>query len=165
MNDKQKLKLILITGLVCTALGGWLLHLRIHTIQSNPSNYLPFLSGIFSIIILPLMFYFRPTVTYAYILNGMTVIIGTITMAHFSIANLPPEITLGTIILRTTFADIMLLFTKLFIGKAIFDLNTYNPEGSSTIKGRFFRYPNMGFWWVHLFAMSVVYTLGHVLWR
>ncbi|MFP4081816.1 MAG: hypothetical protein ACLFVG_03550 [Candidatus Aminicenantes bacterium] len=32
-------------------------------------------------------------------------------------------------------------------------------------RGKFFRYPNMGWWWVHLVALSAVYALGHFIWR
>jgi hypothetical protein len=31
--------------------------------------------------------------------------------------------------------------------------------------GRIWRYPNMGWWWVHLFALSVVYAAGNLLWN
>ena len=28
-----------------------------------------------------------------------------------------------------------------------------------------YRYPNMGWWLVHLVGLSIVYTLGNLLWR
>jgi hypothetical protein len=67
--------------------------------------------------------------------------------------------------MNTTFADIMLSWGKFTVGKALFDLEALRTETDVTVKGRFFRYPNMGWWWVHLVALTAVYSLGHVIWR
>ena len=163
LTQKQYLKVTLIAGLILLSLGGLLLHLRIHSPAEDFTNKIPFIIGIISLVVLPVMFFFKKTVPYAYVLNGMIVIIGTITMAHQSLAESLKEITLSAILFRTTFADIMILFTKFAIGKALFELErTTNLESVHT--GRFLRYPNMGWWIVHLIVMSVVYILGHLLW-
>lgn len=165
MNRKNMLKTVLIAGLFFLALGGWLLHLRVHPVEVNKSNLVPFISGIISVFCLPLMFCFKPTITLAYILNGFFAIIGTITMAHFSIVHFTAPATFEVIFLNTTLADISLLWGKFAIGKVIFDLEFLKTDTDIKPAGRFFRYPNMGWWWVHLFALAIVYALGNILWK
>ena len=165
MNRKKMIKAALVSSLFCLALGGWLLHMRIHPLSKNVNYVIPFISGIISVFFLPLLFCFRPTVTLAYILNGFLVILGTITMAHLSIANFGGPVALGNIILNTTFADIALLWGKFAVGKALFDLEYFKSDIDTVPKGRFFRYPNMGWWWIHLLGLSAIYALGKILWK
>jgi hypothetical protein len=165
MTQKENLRILLLVALFFLALGGWMLHCRIHSLGAVPGNAIPFVSGLISVGIIPLLFYFRKTVAFGYLLNGMTVIIGTIGMALFSLKN-PPEIwTLQTILFKTLLADIILLWGKFAVGKALFELALVNQLDQTTRKGRFFRYPNMGFWWVHLIVLSIVYTLGVQIWK
>jgi len=165
MTRKNMVKLTLLGGLFFLGLGGWLLHLRIHPVSKNTSNYVPFLTGIISVFCLPVLFWFRKTITPGYILNGFFVIIGTITMAHFSIANFNSPVTFKGIILNTTLADISLLWGKFAVGKALFDMEFLKSDADPAPKGRFFRYPNMGWWWVHLIGISVIYATGNILWK
>ncbi len=165
MNRKKTLKATLAAGLFSLALGGWLLHLRIHPITKNTDFLIPFIAGIVSIFCLPFLFLFRRTLTLAYIVNGFLVIIGTITMAQFSIVNFKGPVTAVNIIVNTLLADIVVLWGKFAIGKALFDLELLKSDADITAKGRFFRYPNMGWWLVHLFALSLVYTLGNIIWE
>jgi len=157
MTRKSTLKLTLIAALVFLALGGWLLHLRTHPPLQEAENLVPFISGIASVVILPVMFWFRPTLAYAYVINGMLVILGTITMTHFSIVELGTPFGL--------LADIALLWGKFAVGKAIFDLEMLKDDKDIQPKGRYFRYPNTGWWLVHLVAWSVVYAAGNILWK
>ena len=152
-------------GLFFLALGGFLLHLLIHPPTKGDEYFIPFLSGIFSVFILPLMFYYRPTLIWAYLINGFLVIIATITMAHFAIHFYREPITLHGLLLHTTFPDIMIAWGKFVVGKAIFDLEMIRSENDIVPKGRWFRWPNTGFWLVHLAGASVVYALGNILWR
>ena len=101
---------------------------------------------------------------YGYVLNGMLVIIGTITMAHFSYAKLPVPLTAGSLLLKTTLADILLLSAKFALGKALFDLKM-SSDLSAEKAGISWRYPNMGWWWAHLAGIFAVYSAGHLLWR
>jgi hypothetical protein len=165
MMQKQKLRLLLVVGLAFVSFGGWLLHGRIHPPSKLALNYIPFIVGLISITVVPIMFLFRKTVAYAYVINGMLVIIGTITMTHFSLAHPPDHFTFANVIGRTMFPDIAILFVNFMLGKAIFELELLSSESTPARHGRFFRYPNMGWWWVHLFALSTVYTLGHFLWK
>jgi hypothetical protein len=66
---------------------------------------------------------------------------------------------------NTLLADIALAWGKFTVGKAIFDLELMRTESDPVSKGRWFRWPNTGFWLVHLVGASIVYTLGNLLWR
>ncbi len=165
MNRKRALKATLVTGLFSLALGGWLLHLRIHPPTKSRDLLIPFIAGIVSAFCLPLLFWFRRTLNLAYIVNGFLVIIGTITMAQFSIVNFKGPVTAVNIIVNTLLADIALLWGKFVIGKAIFDLEFLKSDADLSAKGRFFRYPKMGWWLAHLFALAAVYALGNILWK
>ena len=165
MNKKNIIKAELAAALFFLGLGGWCLHLRIHPPLKNAANLIPFISGIGSVFCLPLLFCFRPTLALAYISNGFLAIIGSITMAHFSLAHFQGPITPEGIILNTTFADIAILWGKFALGKALFDLEFLKSEADLAARGRFFRYPNMGWWWAHLFTLAIVYALGNIFWK
>ena len=166
MKKKDYLRLVLILAIFFLALGGWLLHLRIHPIAKDAENYIPLVAGFISVIVIPVLFIFRSTISFAYLLNGITVIIGTITMAHFSIENSPQVWTLQTILLGTLLADIVLLWGKFAIGKALFEMEiTINHPEDTVRSGKFFRFPNMGFWFVHAVTLTVVYIIGSYFWK
>jgi hypothetical protein len=165
MMQKQKLRLLLVLGLAFVSFGGWLLHGRIHPPSKLPLNTIPFIAGLIGMTLVPIMFLFRKTVAYAYVINGMLVMIGTITMTHFSLSYPPESFTFATVLERTLFPDIAILFVNFMLGKALFELEMLKGEDTPARHGRLFRYPNMGWWGVHLFALSAVYTLGHLLWN
>lgn len=166
MKKKDYLRLILILAMFFLALGGWLLHLRIHPITSDVENYIPFVAGFISVFVIPVLFIFRSTIPFAYLINGMIVIIGTITMTHFTINNPPQVWTLETFFFGTLFADIMILWGKFALGKALFEMDSVmnQPDGPKRT-GRFFRFPNMGFWFVHVITLTVVYMIGVYFWK
>ncbi len=157
MTRKQTLKLTLVTGLVFLALGGAIMHSRFHPPFTEYYNLVPFFSGLVSVVVLPALFWFRPTLPYAYVTNGMLVILGTITMTHFSIVELGSPFGM--------LADVSLLWGKFIVGKAIFDLEIVKDDKDIQPAGRYFRYPNTGWWLVHLFAWSAVYAAGNLLWK
>ena len=165
MNRKKGIKAILVAALFFLALGGWLLHIRIHPLAKDAENIIPLISGVLSLFCLPLLFWFRPTLTLAYIINGFLAILGTIIMAQFSIINFKGPLTLENIILNSLFADIAILWGKFSLGKALFELEYLRSDKDTAARGRFFRYPNMGWWWAHLFALAAVYTLGNIFWK
>lgn len=165
MLQKQKLRRLLVGGLFFVSFGGWILHVNIHPPSDLAANYVPFVAGMVSSTAVPAMFLFRKTLAYAYVVNGMLVIIGTITMTHFSLAHPPEAITFYTLTFNTLFPDIVILFTNFMLGKAIFELEMLKDQETGARKGRFFRYPNMGWWLVHLVALSGVYLLGHLFWK
>jgi hypothetical protein len=166
MKKKDYLRVTLILAILFLALGGWLLHLRIHTIDKDAENYIPAVAGFISVIIIPVLFMFRSTIPFAYLLNGMTVIIGTITMTSFSIENHPPVWTLQTILFGTCLADIILLWGKFAVGKALFDMESIVQHPDDPVRGgRFFRFPNMGFWYAHVVTLTTVYLIGKYFWK
>jgi len=165
MTVRAYTRSILLVGLWVLAVGGLLLHCRIHPVKDNYSNLVPLVSCLLSVLIVPILFCFRRSIAYGYVLNGFFVIIGTITMTHFSIAHWPKPATIQAVLLTTTLSDILILWARFFIGKALFDLEFFDYDAAKEIKGTTLRYPDMGWWLVHLVAVSVVYYLGHTLWR
>jgi len=165
MSIRSYIKTTLLAALITLALGGVLLHTRIHPFTRNSSNFVPFISGILSIVIVPLLFSFKKTVSYGYVLNGMLAILGTVVMAHFTIVHWPKPLSIEALLLQTTLADIALLWGKFFVGKALFDLESHGYDANTVKKGIFYRYPNYGWWLVHLIAISLVYYLGKLIWR
>jgi len=160
MTRKQNLKTTLVFGLFFISLGGWLLHLRIHSPSSHSVNYIPFFMGLVNFAIIPWLFFSRRMIHWAYIINGMSVIIGVILMADFSLGKLPPELSWSAIFLNTTLADIIMLGGKFSIGKALFNLEFSQLDKDLPVRSKFLRYPNLGWWLVHLVAIAVVYTIG-----
>lgn len=165
MFQRDYVKRLLIIGLFVVILGGWLLHIRLHPIAEHIYGYVPFIAGIIGVFALTIMFLFNSTVAYAYVLNGMLVIIGVITMADFSIDHMPAQKTFLSMVLNTLFPDILILGVVFFVGKALFELNMMRSWDDKARTGRYLRYPNTGWWLVHLIGMSVVYYLGSVLWK
>jgi hypothetical protein len=62
-------------------------------------------------------------------------------------------------------ADILILWGKFFIGKALFELETFGYDQNKLKVGITYRYPNMGWWMIHRIAISLVYFLGNHFWR
>ena len=165
MTQKRNLRILLICSLFFLAFGGFLLHSHIHPLGEDPWDVIPAVSGMLSVVVITALFCFRSTVAFGYVLNGMTVIIGTIAMTLFSLKNPPPAWTLQAVLYKTLLADIAILWAKFVVGKALFELELSKQLADHVRKGRFFRYPNMGWWWVHVVALSVVFTLGYLIWK
>lgn len=165
MTNRTYVKSTLLGALMVLSIGGFLLHLRIHPFAQNSSNIVPIISCLLSIIVVPLLFSFRKTISYGYVLNGFLAIIATVTMSHFAIVHWPVPATLKAVILTTTIPDILIVWSKFFIGKSLFDLETFGYDPNKVRQGKTYRYPNMGWWLVHLVAVSIVYSLGNILWR
>lgn len=60
--------------------------------------------------------------------------------------------------------DILIVWGKFFIGKVLFELETFGYDANRPKAGITYRYPNMGWWLIHLAAISLVYYLGNRLW-
>jgi hypothetical protein len=163
MTQKQNLRITLILGLFFLSLGGWLLHLKVHSPATNSVNYIPFIIGLIGMLIIPWLFFFKRWVSIAYLLNGMSVIMGIILMAVFSMNRMSGELSIRAIMLETTLADIVILFGKFTLGKTLFDLEFTQLEKEVILKFKFVRYPNMGWWIIHLVAIGIVYIIGLVL--
>ena len=46
----------------------------------------------------------------------------------------------------------------------LFELETFGDDPNRPKAGMTYRYPNMGWWLIHLAAVSLVYYLGNRLW-
>ncbi len=168
MIQKRYLNLVLIICLFLISIGSFLLHVRTHPVTPHHLIYLiPFIAGLISILVLPIMFLNKGLVPYAYLANGMMAIIGTITMVHYLIQYLPRRFNLNYIFMKTLLPDLLILWGVFLIGKMLFDVEMMSSNNfeSPRNKGRFIRFPNMGYWLIHLGALSLVYFLGHVLWK
>lgn len=174
MTNKRNIELNLLCSYLVISLGGFMLHARIHDPAKDAENYIPFIAGLISIFVLTTLFSIRKTVPYAYLLNGVIVIIGTITMAHFSYEKLmtpppppalAPPLTVYAIFMGTLLMDILILTGKFFIGKALFvlALTPTDKLEAPVVTGRFWRYPKNGFWLVHFIAISALYLIGYSL--
>ncbi|OGK11390.1 MAG: hypothetical protein A2W80_07585 [Candidatus Riflebacteria bacterium GWC2_50_8] len=106
-------------GLFCMALGGFLLHYRIHPPQNDAFNLIAVLFTLFNALILPAMFFSRKTMPWAYLINATSVVAGVATMTWFSIANWKDPLTLYTILFHSTLADSLILMGKLPLAHAI----------------------------------------------
>ena len=152
---KKYLKAIMIAGLFFMSAGGWMLHSGLHPFAKHAYGWVPYISGILGILVVPALFVWKKTLPWGYVINGMAVVIGTITMSHFSLVKGP------------IWAELGLLWGKFILGRAIFVLEVYQIEAEAPKPAflQWVRYPNTGFFFVHLFALGIVYTLGHLLWR
>ena len=57
MTQKQHIKMMLIAGLFLISLGGWYFHIRVHPIDADNVNYIPYISGLISVFVIPTMFF------------------------------------------------------------------------------------------------------------
>jgi hypothetical protein len=123
----------LLGALVLAALGGLLLHYRIHPYllpdKGHPGQTI-FRGSFVPATLLPLvdligvtaLFLSRRTAALAFLLNGILVIYGTVLMGHFSIATLAPRgASPADWLLRSTLADIALAWGDFLIGKALYE--------------------------------------------
>ena len=128
-------KRILLLALFLISLSGLMLHYRIHSfmvpVAANPgtfrfdgTRFLSFIFPIIDVVLVTILFMWRKTAVYAYLLNGIIVIYGTVFMAHFSVAeiyakSIPPEAWL----LKSTVPDIGIAWCDFFVGKALYDVH------------------------------------------
>ena len=164
MTVKTYIRSILLGALVILSVAGFIIHARIHLIAQNPSFILPFVAGILNIAVIPAFFWFKRTVAYGYVLNGFLCIIGTVTMAHFAIARWFAPTSPPDILLKSMLIDILIVWGKFFVGKALFELETFGYDPTRSKAGITYRYPNMGWWLIHLAAVGLVYYFGNRLW-
>ena len=127
-------KRVLLAALFFIALGGFMLHYRIHpvwvldkatgSLLFSGTNLLSNLFPLVDVVVVTLLFAFRRTAAYGFLLNGLIVIYGTIFMAHFSLAQLGGKsLPIEAWILKSTLPDIAILWGDFFVGKALYDLH------------------------------------------
>jgi len=119
--------------------GGLLLHLRIHTpgpLQSflgmpqasaPVENWIPALFGLLGTFLLPFLFNSKKTVVWAVVVTWLAAVVGTGSMAHYSITHWQGPVTWDALLLRTTLPDILILVAKLPLAHII--LRHFYPKG------------------------------------
>jgi len=146
-------------AIVILSFGGWLLHLRIHPVSFDPADpkaFVPYIAGIVAIAVVPFLLNSARTFVAGYLINGMSVVIGTVGMASLSIAKLPSPLTFHTILTGTMLGDILLLFPKLFLGQMV--MAHYHPNGMGRLFTPFY-------WTRHFIYLGAIFALGHFIWR
>jgi len=107
-------------------LGGLLIHLKIHPVAREAENWIPVIVGIVNLICLPLLFNFKETVGWAYLLNLLTVVVGVATMTHYSIEHWHGAVTIKAVLFQSTLADNLILMAKLPLAHSI--LRFHRPK-------------------------------------
>ncbi len=151
-----------IAAIVLLSLGGFLMHMRSHPVSfdpadpSNPAFLVPFAAGVVSVVAAPVLLAFRRTFITGYLLNGMSVVVGTITMAALGLSAPPAPLSASGVALNTTLPLILILLPKLMLGQSV--LRSYHPNGM----GRLFT----PWWWMrHFVYLGAVFSLGRIIWR
>ncbi|AGW14066.1 hypothetical protein DGI_2312 [Megalodesulfovibrio gigas DSM 1382 = ATCC 19364] len=122
-----RLAVFLVAAHFCLSLGGLLLHLRIHPVVESYFHWWATGAGLINCLLLPLLFLHPRGVGFACVLNVLTVILGTLGMAYFSLHAMTWPASVLTIILHSTLPDIIILLAKLPLGQMI--LETMRPHG------------------------------------
>ena len=123
----------LLWALALVAVGGLLLHARIHPFlvpdKEHPgvqlfrgafvaANLLPLLD----LVLVTALFARRSTAPLAFLLNGMIVVYGTVLMTHFSIATLAPKGPAALDwVLKSTLRVVAVAWGDFMVGKALYD--------------------------------------------
>jgi hypothetical protein len=124
----------LLIALFLFALSGLMLHYRVHSFiiadKLYPGKYVfdstRFLAALFpflDVVLVTALFMSRKTAVYAYLLNGLIVIYGTVFMAHFSISEMiAKSAPFQSMLLKSTLPDIGIAWGDFFVGKALYDM-------------------------------------------
>ena len=116
-------------SLALLSLGGLLIHIRIHPPSEEAINWFPAIIGAVCTFILPVMFNYSKTARWAFLITMISVIGGVITMADYSIDHAPEKITFVSILLNTTFPDIVILLVK--VPLALWILQYWRSKGKT----------------------------------
>jgi len=123
----------LLFALFLLALGGLMLHYRIHPfmvadklhpgmVHFSGTSFLASIFPFVDAVLVTILFLSRKTAMYGYLLNGLIVIFGTIFMIHFNVAGfmakpIPPS----QWIMNSMLPDIAIAWADFFVGKALYD--------------------------------------------
>ena len=111
---------ILIVAMFFLALGGYLLHYRIHPFVGV--YRLATISSLIDAFLITALLCARGSAIYGLLLKGMLTILGIILMGHFSILGfIGKNPTLSDWIFKSTLADILVALSGFLIAKAIYD--------------------------------------------
>jgi hypothetical protein len=149
----------LLWALAALSLSGWLMHIRIHPLEMGLVMVIPLAAASADVVLVTLLFLSRSTARLAYLLNGLFVIYGLITMSHFALAQGAGAAPLHGLAL--TLPVSVILFADFLIGKALFD--GYWAEARAEVRPWQFLAP--GWWVVHFVLIPTVYSVGHIVWK
>jgi hypothetical protein len=122
MTSHKKETTGLILALAFMSAGGWLLHFRIHSVLPDEAgvreleNLIPFVVGLVSMLVTPVLLWFARTLILGYLLNGIGAVIGVVLMIYYSTTIVRHPLTLAGILTGTLLADVLIAFAKLFVG-------------------------------------------------
>ncbi|HBH60192.1 MAG TPA: hypothetical protein DDX85_00300 [Nitrospiraceae bacterium] len=92
------------------------------------TKFLAFMFPLIDTLVVTLLFMWRKTSVYGYLLNGVIVIYGTVFMSHFSIAELTARSAPASDwIMKSTLPDIGIAWGDFFVGKALYDISRKEP--------------------------------------
>ena len=120
----------LILAFCFLSFGGLILHLRIHPPSESLFFWIPVFFAAVNTFILPFLFNWRKTVASAYLFTWATMIAGTVGMALMSIITWNNPVTVFNIIFKSTFPDIIIMWSKIFIAYRM--LRFHWPDGVVT---------------------------------
>jgi len=124
----------LIWAFFLLSLGGLLLHVRIHPPASSLFNWIPAAFGAANTFVLPFLFNRRATAPWGCLITWVTVATGTVIMTYYSVVNWSLPVTVKSVILYSTLADIVILWAKVFLAHKI--LRFHWPSGVHLESGR-----------------------------
>jgi hypothetical protein len=122
----------LLGALFLMALGGLLLHYRVHPFLAPDQGHAgevvfrgQFLAAtllpLLDLVVVTALFARRSTAPLGYLLNGMVVIYGTVLMGHFSMATLAPKApSPADWLVKSTFPDIAIAAGDFLVGSALY---------------------------------------------
>ncbi|MDP8256508.1 MAG: hypothetical protein P9M14_12230 [Candidatus Alcyoniella australis] len=158
MTVGGRMRALTIAGLVCLGLAGSILHIGLHFPYDQGLLYtylIPIVSLLLSVLVVPLLFGLRRS-AWAQLLNGMTSIVGIVSMSHFWLAT-------G----RNTLADSLILITKWALGQLLFeaelDFRAGRAWNAQARRPKWWRFLRPVWWLIHLVAIAAVYALGVIV--
>ncbi len=108
----RTVKILLVVHIVITGIG-LMAHMKLHPVTKSLFFWLASPISLFSLIVIPVLYARPATVAWGFLLNGMTVAIGTITMVYFSLLTFEGPFTLPKLFKETTLFQVLFLWAKL----------------------------------------------------
>ncbi len=98
---------------ICISFTGMLAHFNQHPVGKSLYFLWAATFSVFSLIVIPILFYRPSTVAWGFMMNAGTIIIGTIGMSYYSLLTIEAPINMNKILLESTLPAIIILWTKL----------------------------------------------------
>ena len=108
-----------ILALFLLSAGGLPIHIKLHRPEADLFFWVPVAFGVVTTFVVPVLFNFRRTMPWAYVLNLASVIVGTVTMAYFSARMWQGPVTWEAVWLQSMLPDILILLAKVPLGEQI----------------------------------------------